>query len=459
MNHLKAILWKEIKDLSRDRKTLISTIVLPAFLLPMMGLLLTAAQKTVPIKVVIVNLDNGTSLPLTSPPTILNVLTNKSQQRINYGDLIASYLKKVLLNVSSSVYIEVYKSYDKVKDYDILIVIPSNFSEVLSEINPYNFKQTLVRVYFRAGPSGVNIAGSIVSQTILRTLSTLSQQVFGTQRVKVLLACCDATDVPPEAVTNPIRIVSEYVSVTGEKISAKEVSKILTAKLLLFSIFYVSMPVVAFISDSIAGERERKTLETLLASPINRRNVVIGKLAAVVVLGLLAAVADVIGLILYIQILNSQISSINVQGSVATEAFTLALDPILIAVHGIVMLLVVAATASMLMPISALSDSVRSAQSIGGFIQMIPLLVIFYAMYGSLSSLPENLKIAIYLIPHTYAVIGIDEALKGNYLGVLESVIKMIIVSTAYLAITIRIFESEYIVTGSISRKRSQAAP
>ncbi len=455
MNQLRAILWKEVKDLSRDRKTLISAIVLPAFLLPLMGLLLVAAQKTVPLKVVIVNLDNGTYLPNLSALPVLS-LGNANLEKVNYGALIASYLKKVLLNVSSNVYVEVVNSYKEVKNYDILIVIPSNFSEVISTLNPYQFKQALIRVYFRAGPSGLSIANSVASQAILKTLTTLSRQVFAVQRVKILLACCNATEVSPEAVLNPIKIVSEYVSATGKRVSLQEVSKIMTAKLLLFSIFYVSMPVVAFISDSIAGERERKTLETLLASPVNRKNIVMGKLAAVVVLGLFAAIADMIGLILYLNILNTQfanLSALSAQGS-ASINFKLTLDPGLILVHGAVMLLVVAATAAMLMPISALSDNVRSAQSIGGFVQMIPLLVIFYAMYGSLNALPLNLRLLIYAIPHTYAVVAINEALRGNPLGVLENAAKMILVSAIYVLVTVKLFETEYIVTGSLSRKK-----
>jgi ABC-type Na+ efflux pump permease subunit len=106
------------------------------------------------------------------------------------------------------------------------------------------------------------------------------------------------------------------------------------------------------------------------------------------------------------------------------------------------------------MPIASLSDNVRSAQSLGGFIQMIPLLIIFYAMYGNINALPPTLELFVKLIPHTYAVLAIDALLKSKWLGVILDIALMMIITLAYLVITMKIFESEYIVTGSISRRR-----
>jgi sodium transport system permease protein len=49
--------------------------------------------------------------------------------------------------------------------------------------------------------------------------------------------------------------------------------------------------------DSVAGEKERGTLETLLVSPVSRREIVVGKFAAVVAATLLSSVLSLVGLI------------------------------------------------------------------------------------------------------------------------------------------------------------------
>ena len=452
---LKSMIWKELKDLSRDRKTLLTAVVLPAIMLPLMAQLLVLAQKSTPVRLVIINEDQGAQVPtLFFQP--LPFLQGKEVQRVNLGLEVAKIIERAVKRVAPNTKVIILNgSVKELPKYDVLVIIPKDFSEKLLTLDPTEFNVTYVSVFYRAAPSSLGISATQVYQTVVTTLNMVSRQYFAKERVSVLLACCNATQVKPEYVLNPIIVKTQYVSVTGKRISAAELGKMLSAKLLLFSIFYVSVPVLAFISDSIAGEKERKTLETLLASPISRKNIVLGKFAASLVLGLLAAMADVVGLIFYIQTINSQIAaSATAQ---AVPGLTLTLDPKIVALHAFIMLLVVASTAALLMPIVSLTDSVRSAQSIGGFIQMLPLLVILYAMYSDINALPLSIKIMVYAIPHTYAVLAIDQALKGSWVGVLESLLAMVAITGALLAVTIRIFESEILITGlpSLSKKRS----
>ncbi|OWY69199.1 ABC-2 type transporter [cyanobacterium TDX16] len=51
-----------------------------------------------------------------------------------------------------------------------------------------------------------------------------------------------------------------------------------------------TLPVMALIADSFAGERERHTLETLLASPLSEAAILFGKVITVVIYGLLLTV-------------------------------------------------------------------------------------------------------------------------------------------------------------------------
>ena len=424
-------------------------------MLPLMAQLLMLAIKSVPTTIVIVNMDEGAEVPSFLFQQV--PLAGASVRRANLGEQVASLINATVRKINPLAKVVVLKDLNEVRTYDILVIIPKDFSKKLLVMDPQSFNVTEVAVYYRTSSASMGLGANTIYQAIVQLLKTFSAEV-ARERAQVLLACCNVTQVSPEAVLNPLVVKTQYVSVTGQRISRAELSKLMSSKLLMFSIFYVTVPVLAFVSDSVAGEKERKTLETLLASPIKRRNVVLGKFAATIVLGLIAAVADVVGLIAYVQIINSQLSSItSAVSSKGINVISFTLDPTVIALHGIIMLLVVASTAAMLMPIASLTDSVRSAQSVGGIVQMVPLLVILYAMYADVYTLPMPWKALVFAIPHTYAVVAIDQALKGSALGVLESLSAMLIITAILLWITTKIFESELLVTSAFGRARKKA--
>jgi ABC-2 type transport system permease protein len=63
-------------------------------------------------------------------------------------------------------------------------------------------------------------------------------------------------------------------------------------------VFLSAIPAAIFSADSFAGERERQTLESLLATPLSDRGILLGKMAAGVMVAWLAALMiPVIGLV------------------------------------------------------------------------------------------------------------------------------------------------------------------
>ena len=63
--------------------------------------------------------------------------------------------------------------------------------------------------------------------------------------------------------------------------------------LLLILVFSSVMSIAA---ESVAGEKERGTMATLLATPIKRRDIALGKVLAITVIGLLIAASSAIGI-------------------------------------------------------------------------------------------------------------------------------------------------------------------
>jgi ABC-2 type transport system permease protein len=73
---------------------------------------------------------------------------------------------------------------------------------------------------------------------------------------------------------------------------------------LLAPTFFSAIVVTAVIADSFAGERERHTLETLLASRLSDRSILFGKIAACIGYGWLISVACIVAGAITVNILN-----------------------------------------------------------------------------------------------------------------------------------------------------------
>ena len=139
-----------------------------------------------------------------------------------------------------------------------------------------------------------------------------------------------------------------------------------------------TLPVMALIADSFAGERERHTLETLLASPLSEVAILFGKIIAVVTYGLL----------LTLIVLLAGLISVNLTHNTGK----ILLYPIAITLTGIGLgILTATAMASVGVIVSLRSPTVKQAAQQLAFVSIaltwIPLL--------SLSLMPTRLQTSL----------------------------------------------------------------
>ena len=94
---------------------------------------------------------------------------------------------------------------------------------------------------------------------------------------------------------NPLDII-EIISVK-EDIVVKEnpLIKVITQEAFLFVIMALTMAAVYAATDSIAGEKEKGTLETLLTFPVKAKDIILGKFLSI---SLSAFVSGIVSLIL-----------------------------------------------------------------------------------------------------------------------------------------------------------------
>lgn len=97
----------------------------------------------------------------------------------------------------------------------------------------------------------------------------------------------------PQEMATPFRVQDEHVGDPGQILS--KIMGMMLPYILLISMFAASMQSGAYMS---AGERERGTLMSLLATRLSRRDIILGKQLALFLLSIVQAVIQIVGMAL-----------------------------------------------------------------------------------------------------------------------------------------------------------------
>ncbi len=153
--------------------------------------------------------------------------------------------------------------------------------------------------------------------------------------------------------------------------------------------------------DSSAGERERKTLESLLLTPAPRSRVLLGKIASVTTISLAAAVAAIGSMFL-------ALSQISLPGPSGNTHITLS--PVAVPVMVWVALLIAVSFSAVTLALGTLAKTFRQGQAYVTplyFITIFPASIILF--------IPDfNPSLAYYLIPILNAVLVLRDAIVNN---------------------------------------------
>ncbi|AMD30361.1 ABC transporter permease subunit [Acidilobus sp. 7A] len=401
LDEVRTILWKELLDIARDRRALALMIIVPLVGLPLLALLaggLSSAQVTS----VYIQVNDTKSMGIAK--WLGENLVNQSEQQ------------GLRVNVTIS-------SRPPPQVYDIEVMFPQGFYSNLTSLD--GVATLIVRVMVGS------YAAQEVDNLIAGIVSGLSSQVVNS-RVESLARLANVT-ISPQALLNPISITTGYILPSGQAASVQQVQLSFTVRLLQFSLFFVVNPAVVLVTDAFLGEKERKTLEVLLASPASGTSMLVGKLLSSAVMGLAIAIADSAGFIIYFLMLASSAG--------------LKLTPSLLALNLADSAVLVLMTSSFIMPIVLRSPSARAAQASSYALLMVALGIYFSALFVNIGSLPAALRYAIMAIPFTEASLALSSYVLGQYALAVVDILIMLLFTTVFTLISVKVFNAEKLVT------------
>ncbi len=420
MRKLKAMVVKELKDLLRDRTTMISIIVIPLIMFPLMGMAFAGARQVAPqtVTVAVLNLDEG---PLGGQ--LVDYLRNAPQ------------VKVVELNETAEDYGRLVLRLHYERGIDELLVIPRNFSRLAG--NPYSTGSLYYYAY--ASPGGSYFATS--ADQVVESYKRLLIQM----RIKMLNETAD-----PPTVLTPFYV--SYVSMVGEKpilspptiVKAILASQKWTIPIATMIVIMTSMQIVA---AAVASEKEAKTLETLLSTPISRLSILGGKVISSIVIAIVSGASYMVGFTIYMNMVTGQAMERAIPPELVGEVNSILLGPRMMFGMGALMVMALITAIAIAVSLSVYAEDVRSAQALVSYISLLIWIPAMFVMSADPELLPLGYRLALYAVPFTHAFVGVNRIIDGNYTAIAIGVAYMAAFSLAFMYIAAKSFTTEKILT------------
>jgi ABC-type Na+ efflux pump permease subunit len=384
MNKIKQILSlvkQELRSASRTRYIVISFIIMPLIMWGLqggvqllVGVSLTSTQEGETIYIVNYDYGNGTHILGDTLITYLKLYAEQNESIIK-----GAVFNETRYDGTSLATLEEMRTNPETASSVLpLIIIPTNFTEVF---NAYNFTSNpfppVVEMY--------SLPGGIIGSEFIQA------------GVGVVLSWPPFTQVTVEKF---VTLSSETITFPGEESAATGFG---AGFIGFLSVIFAVMAPAPFVSTSFAGEREKKTMESLLALPISRFNILLGKLLAGMVLVGIFAVMNMVGLLGFSAVLGLIDTGSN--GFNVAQMYSIDPSITLMALVGVTMFLSAFVSIGIGISIASLTKDVRSAESLYSMIMLLPAMVVgMSTMFGSL---PEEsfggAGIFLYIIPWTHA--------------------------------------------------------
>lgn len=387
MNKVLTVFKKEIKDAFRDRRTLISSILIPALLIPVLFLLMgnsiSGVQKSVKqegFKVSFQGKNTYLEQFLSRQPYIKIVQSDNPQKMLQDGKIQA------------------------------IIVVPDDFNSSIEE-----GKQVDITILYDQSSS----RSSMGLASLTGAIDAFSKSIAN-ERLK-------SKGIDPQLI---YPVVTKVTDIAAKKNG--EGAFVLSFIIPLFLMMWPSIGAMISAADSGAGEKERGTLEPLLATQASRTAIAVGKWLAISIASLTGAVAFTIGLII-----SLQINPMAFGGKIYISILPITIMTIL----GILVSLMYSA---FMLALSIFARNTKEANTYMSPINIIAMVPAYLTFYTDIKSIP----LWQYVIPFYNIVLVLKESLSGtvNIIHLSLAILGACILILLALIVAIRMFNDEKVI-------------
>ena len=293
--------------------------------------------------------------------------------------------------------------------YHAYVVFPEKFDQAIAAYDPASGQPAPeVKIYFNSSDTNSAAAYS----TLVSLLGTLESTLAN--RFDVNVSRGEVFDVATEE------------DMTGMLFS-------MLMPLLLVILMFSSC--MAMTAESIAGEKERGTIATLLITPIKRSELALGKIAALSIMSLLGGLCSFVGVLLALPKLMGG----EAMGAVDASVYTLGdYATILVVILSTILVFV-----SLIAVLSALANSVKEASTLISPLMLVVTVIGVSGMFTGGAKSP-----ALFLIPVYNSVQCISGVFSLDYapLQIILTVAANLVTAGLFVVLLTRLFNNERVM-------------
>ena len=306
----------------------------------------------------------------------------------------------------------------------------------------------------------------VQTYTIMRNFSLLGIQ--GTFRFDAALSAMNeyigdmyikagAPGLDPAIVRHPISAQSFVtVGTASAEGNPQEIVTVVMQQTMVIPIVLTLVIIMAaqMIAASIAGEKENKTLETLLSTPVARGALVTAKMMASGIVALVSAAAYMVGMKTYIGSLLGNSGGTSGTAGQAIQELGLVLDLRGYVLLGLSVFAGIMVALSIAVILGAFAEDLKSVQIIIMPLMMIVLLPYLITMFIDINTASPVLKWLIYAIPFSHPFLAAQFIFAQNFTMVVAGIIYESALFLVLATVAARIFSTDRILTMKLNTAR-----
>ncbi|MCW5821110.1 MAG: ABC transporter permease, partial [Trueperaceae bacterium] len=272
---------------------------------------------------------------------------------------------------------------------DVAVVIPTGFEDALADGG-----SAIVQVHSKVGNMKSELNASKV------------QQAFADYQAGVVAARLSAAGLDA-SVLQPVTVQTVDASSQAER-SSGQLSWLIPFFIAIWTLTGGQMTAI----DATAGEKERGTLEVLLVAPVRRAEVVAGKFIATMTFGLSAALMAILGIIIGGTVMAKLIVprlGEGASGMVNIMGGSITLTPATVLTLVVSALLLSAFVSALLLGIAMFARSFKEAQS---YVAPLSFLFVIPAVALQFKDL-IGLSDSVYYVPVLNVLVLMDNVVRG----------------------------------------------
>ena len=388
-NNIYTIFRKEMARFFKDKRLVLTTIILPGLMIfimytfmgNMMKKQFSVADDYV-AKVYVKNL----------PPSIDKKLDKKMLEiEIVEGNL------------------ENYKKLVSEKEADLVVNFPASFDKEVAEYKTGEGKAPQVEIFYNSARQESSAAYTMFTDILSNYETELSNRFDANADEKM-----------------------RYDLANKEDMTGKLFGSMLPMLLMIF----IWSGCMAIAPESIAGEKERGTIATLLVTPMSRQALALGKIFALSIIAFLSGVSSFVGTFASLPAMyggmNSNIDTAFYSGKDFAFLFIIIISTTILMV-------------ALISVLSAFAKSVKESATIISPLMIVIMVVSLLPMFDKGDGIPS---ITTFLIPIYNSVICMNGIFKFTYsgMGVVISVAVNIVFTGALVIMLTKMFDSEKIM-------------